>query len=481
MARFSEYEQYDALGLADVIRKGEVSASEVMEAAIERAEDRGAKLNAICHKAYDLGRAEAAAAKADTMFAGAPFLLKDLAAPMPGIPESEGCVLFANSEVPVASAAQQRLKDAGLVTFARTTSAEMGLSFTTDSPIYGGPTLNPWDLKLTPGGSSGGASAAVAAGIVPMAHGNDGAGSIRVPAACCGVYGLKPTRARLPSGPYVGEGWAGIAFSGVISRSVRDTAAALQVSEGADLGAPYPAPPRENHLELIKTPPRRLRIGFVTKTYTGEAIDPACVAAVEEAAKLLESLGHIVEPAQLTYDYYGALKASLDIVCAGTAQSVAQAVKALGREPLEHELSTVCRAAYEAGRRMSAVAYTDAVDATHAAGRQIAAFFVDYDMLLTPTTASPPVAADRYPLTAASLEDYWMGDNGIFKFAPFTQIGNVSGQPAASLPLYWTADDIPIGVHLVARFGEDSTLLQLSAQLEAAKPWFDRRPAMARS
>lgn len=481
MPRFPEYEQYDALGLADLIRRREITASDVMEAAIERAESRGTALNAICHKAYDLGRAEAATTKTDTLFAGAPFLLKDLAAPMPGIPESEGCVLFANSEVPVASTAQQRLKDAGLVTFARTTSAEMGLSFTTDSPIYGGPTLNPWDLKLTPGGSSGGSSAAVGAAIVPMAHGNDGAGSIRVPAACCGVYGLKPTRARLPSGPYVGEGWAGIAFSGVISRSVRDTAAALQVAEGADIGAPYPAPPKENHLELIKTPPRRMRIAFMTKTYTGEAVHPDCVAAVEQTAKLLESLGHEMVPADLSYDYYGAMQASLDIVCAGTAQSVMQAVKLLGREPLEHELTPVCRGAYERGRRMSAVEYADAVDATHAAGRQIAQFFVDFDMLLTPTTASPPVAADRYPLTAPTLEEYWLSDNGIFKFAPFTQIANVSGQPAASVPLYWTKDEIPIGVQFVARFGEDSTLLQLSAQLEAARPWFDRLPALART
>lgn len=476
MAGFDEYDRYDALGLAELVRNREVTEREVLEAAIVRAERDGKALNAICHEAYDLARLACREEPEGGIFQGVPFLLKDLAAPMPGIPESEGSVLFANSQASSEGAAIGRLRRAGINIFGRTTSAEMGLSFTTHSPLYGGPTLNPWDLTKTSGGSSGGASAVVGAGIVPMAHGNDGAGSIRVPAACCGVYGLKPTRARLPSGPNVGEGWAGIAFQGVITRTVRDTAAAIEVMEGADLGAPYPDPPKQPFLQQIKRPPPPLRIGFVTRTYTGETIHPDCVEAVMAAAQLCESLGHHVEEAKLQYDYERALQASLDIVCAGTAQSVQEAVAILGRQPLEHELTPATRSAAERGMRLTAVDYMNAVDATHACGRQIARFFTEFDILLTPTMASPPVAADRYPMTVPDMQDFWMGEDGIFKFAPFTQIANVSGQPAASIPLHWNAEGLPIGTQIVARFGDETTLLRLSAQLEAAKPWFDKRP-----
>lgn len=476
MSGFKEYDRHDGLGLAELVRNRDVTEREILEAAIERAETDGKALNAICHEAYDVARLACSEDPGQGLLQGVPFLLKDLAAPMPGIPESEGCVFFANSNAPVESESLGRLRRSGVNIFGRTTSAEMGLSFTTDSPIYGGPTRNPWNTDLTPGGSSGGASAVVGAGVVPIAHGNDGAGSIRVPAACCGVFGLKPTRARLPSGPYVGEGWAGIAFQGVISRTVRDTAAALEIMEGRDLGAPYPEPERQPFLQQIKKPPAPLRIAFMTRTYTGESIHPDCVAAVVATAKLCEELGHHVEEAELQYDFHGALKASIDIVSAGVAQSIREGVAIHGRQPTEEEITPTCRGAAEYGARLSAVDYMNAVDLTHATGRHIARFFVDYDILLTPTTASPPVAADRYPLTAPDLASYWEGENGIFKFAPFTHIANVSGQPAASIPLHWNAEGLPIGTQIIARFGDETTLLRLSAQLEAAKPWFDRRP-----
>lgn len=476
---FRDYERHDALGLAELIRKRDVGSHEVLESAITRAETHGASLNAMAAKAYDLARGNCGKASADAPFAEVPFLLKDISAPMPGLPESGGSVYFRGYQAPAENELVRRFRRAGLNIFGRTTSAEFGLSFTTDSPAYGGPTRNPWDTALTPGGSSGGAAAAVAAGIVPMAHANDGGGSIRVPAACCGIYGLKPTRARLPSGPLKGEGWGGLSCQGVVSRSVRDSAAALEALQGRDLGAPYSAPQSEPFLELLRRPPQRLRIGFVRTTFSGAAIHADCVAAVLDAARLCEELGHSVEEAAPSYDVEGASRAMRNIVATGCARSVQLGIAALGREPGPDDLSPSCMAAVELGRRLSAIDYAGAIDAIHLAGRQIARFFVDHDLLLTPTTALPPVRADRFPMTVPDFEAYWSGDDAIFDFAPFTHFANISGQPAASVPLYWNNDGVPIGAQFVASFGGEAMLLRLSAQLEAARPWFDRRPSLA--
>lgn len=478
---FREYETYDALGLAEVIRRGDVSAAEVLESAVSLAESRGAALNAIAATAYDLARSNCGKADPNAPFADVPFLLKDLAAPMPGLPDGGGSVYFRDYQAPAANELVHRFRRAGLNVFGRTTSAEFGLSFTTDSPAYCGPTRNPWDLSLTPGGSSGGASAAVAAGIVPMAHANDGGGSIRVPAACCGIFGLKPTRARLPSGPLKGEGWGGLSCQGVVSRSVRDSAAALEALQGRDLGAPYPAPPHEPFLGLLSRPPAPLRIGLMTSTFTGASIHPDCEAAVRDAARLCEELGHAVEEAAPSYDVEEASRAMCDIVATGCARSVELGISVLGREPGPDDLSRTCMAAVERGRRLSAMDYSRAIDMIHLAGRQVASFFESYDLLLTPTTASPPVRADRYPMTLPDFEAYWAGDDGIFLFAPFTHFANISGLPACSVPLSWNAAGIPIGVQFAAAFGGEGLLLQLSAQLEAARPWFGRRPPLATS
>lgn len=473
---FREYELHDGLGLADLIRRREVDARDVLDAAIGLAETRGRALNAIAATAYDLARDNCGKASSAAPFADVPFLLKDLSAPMPGLPESGGSVYFHGHQAPAENELVKRFRGAGMNSFARTTSAEFGLSFTTNSPVYGGPTRNPWGPSLTCGGSSGGAAAAVAAGIVPVAHANDGGGSIRVPAACCGIFGLKPTRARLPSGPLKGEGWAGLSCQGVVSRSVRDTAAVLEAIQGRDVGAPYPAPESEPFVELLRRPPRRLRIGFVKTTYSGAPIHPDCVAAVLDAAKLCEELGHHVEEASLSYDHEGGLRAMATVVSVGCARVVLQGTAVLGRAPGPGDLSPTTLASAERGARMTAVEYTDAVDKLHLTGRQVARFFEDYDVLLTPTTATPPVAADAFPMTVTDLDAYWIGEDAIFSFAPFTNLANISGQPAASVPLYWNSDNVPIGAHFVGPFGAEALLLRLSAQLEEARPWFGRRP-----
>ncbi len=469
----------DATELAGLVAKGEVSPSELLDAALAAVEARNPAINAVVLLQAEVARRSIAEGLPAGPFRGVPFLIKDLGAEAKDFPSHNGSRLLANTVYGQDSSIFARMKATGVVTFGRTTSPEGGIGAATESAVYGGPTRNPWNLDHTPGGSSGGAGAAVAAGIVAFAHGSDGGGSVRIPAASCGLFGFKPTRARLPDGPYAGEGWAGMAIDGFLTRSVRDTAVMLDACEGADLGAPYWAPPLgRGHAAAISRPPRRLRVGLCDTTFTGDPIDPEVAEAVRAAGKLLESLGHIVEPARPKADVPGMMRAWTDIVAVGTALGIRSALK--GR-PLSPDLvEGVGRGAVAHAETLHPTRYLEAVGQIHAFGREMAGFFDQGpDILLSATLAEPPAKVGRFNHETTDYVGYRTGPEGIFAYSPFCAVFNASGQPAASLPLGWSRTGLPIGIHLAAAFGQDETLIALCAEVERAAPWAGKRAPMA--
>ncbi|MBN8630322.1 MAG: amidase [Rhodobacterales bacterium] len=470
----------DATELAGMVAKGEVSPTELMDAALAAVEARNPALNAVVLVQEGVARKAIAEGLPPGPFRGVPFLIKDLGCEARDFPSHNGSRLFANTVYPGDSAIFSRIKSTGVVTFGRTTAPEGGVGAATEAAVYGGPTRNPWNLDRTPGGSSGGAGAAVAAGIVAFAHGSDGGGSVRIPASSCGLFGFKPTRARLPDGPYAGEGWAGMAIDGFLTRSVRDTAVMLDACEGADLGAPYVAPPLgRGHAAAVSQPPRRLRVAICDTTFTGDAIHPDVAEAVRTTGKLLESLGHSVEPARPKADVPMMMRAWTDIVGVGTALSIRS--KLGDRPPRADEVEGVGRGAWAHAQRLHPTRYLQAVGEIHAFGRQMAGFFEGGpDILLSATLAEPPAKVGRFNHDTEDYIGYRVGPNGIFAYSPFCAVFNASGQPAASLPLGWSRDGLPVGVHLAAAFGQDELLISLCAELERAAPWTDKRAAMAR-
>jgi amidase/6-aminohexanoate-cyclic-dimer hydrolase len=472
-----DYEDHDATGLAGLVAAGAVTPGELLDAALARVAALNDRLNAVVLVQEAVARQTIATGLPQGPLAGVPFLLKDLEAV--DFPSHCGSALLRDTHYAKDANLFTRLANAGLVTFGRTTAPESGIGVATEATVYGGPTRNPWDLARTPGGSSGGAAAAVAAGIVPAAQGSDGGGSVRIPAACCGLYGFKGTRARLPDGPDAGEGWAGMAIDGFLTRSVRDAALLMDTGSGPDTGAPYWAPPLgAGFVASIAAPPPRLRIAVATTTLTGAPIHPDCVAAVEAAAALLTDLGHAVQPALPVADTAGMMDAWTDIVAAGTALWVRRALARKGRTLRPDDLEGVARGACAHAARLSAADYLAAVQRIHAYGREMAAFFERFDMLLTATLAEPPARVGRFAHDTEDYVGFRTGPDGVFAYSPFCAAFNATGQPAASLPLHWNAEGLPIGVHLAARFGADETLMALSAEIEAARPWFHRRPPL---
>lgn len=471
-----EWAGQDATSLAALVARGEVTAEELLDAALAAAEVLNPDLNAVVLVQEEAARAAIRAGLPRGPFRGVPFLLKDLGCEAVDFPSHNGSRLFANTRYPVDSAIWDRIRATGVVAFGRTTSPEGGIGPATESAVYGGPTRNPWDLSRTSGGSSGGAGAAVAAGIVPFAHGSDGGGSVRIPASSCGLFGFKPTRARLPDGPYAGEGWAGMAIDGFLTRSVRDTAAMLDACAGPDAGAPYVAPPLiRSHADAISRPPRRFRVALCETTFTGAPVHPDCRAAVIEAGQLLEDLGHHVEPARPKADVPGMMRAWTKIVACGTALSVRKALK--GRPLGADDIENVARSALGYADTLSGADYLEAVGRIHAFGREMAAFFADWDILLSPTLAEPPAEVGRFAHSCQDYVHFRTGPGMVFDYSPFCAVFNASGQPAASLPLHW-AGGLPIGIHLAAPFGADEALIALCAEIEQARPWGARRPAV---
>jgi amidase len=470
----------DATETAQNVARGLVSPGELLDAALAAVERLNPALNAVVLVQEGAARRAIAQGLPRGPFRGVPFLIKDLGCEAVDFLSHNGSRLLAETRYARDSAIFQRMRATGLVTFGRTTSPEGGIGPATESAVYGGPTRNPWNLDHTSGGSSGGAGAAVAAGIVPCAHGSDGGGSVRIPASSCGLFGFKPTRARLPDGPYVGEGWAGMAIDGFLTRSVRDTAILLDACEGADPGAPYWAPPLgRGHAAAISRPPRRLRVAVCDTTFTGDPIHTECHAAVHGAAKLLADLGHHVDHARPRAHVLRMMRAWTDIVACGTALGIRTALN--GRPLGPDDVEGLGRGAMAHAATITGERYLQAVGEIHAFGRQMAAFFAPdkgpgWDILLSATLAEPPARVGRFAHGTEDYVAYRTGPQGVFAYSPFCAVFNASGQPAASVPLHMAADGLPVGIHLAAPFGADEQLIALCAEIEAARPWIDRRP-----
>lgn len=470
------YAAYDGLGLAALVKRGEVSALELLEEAIRRIELHNPALNAVVTRLYDQARQSIASGQLPRgPFEGVPFLIKELVVSVAGSVTTSSSRLFAGHPAAFDSEVVARYRRAGLVIVGKTNSSELGVLPTTESALYG-VSRNPWNTNLSPGGSSGGSAAAVAAGMVPAAHASDGGGSIRIPASCCGLFGLKPTRARATSGPEIGDPLNGLANQHAVTRSVRDSAALLDAIAGPMLGDPYAAPPPGNaYLRQIQQPPPRLRIAFSRTAPGGGKLAADCVDAVESAARLCESLGHHVEEAQPQWDTALLLDDFTTVFAVNTMANIARVTG--GAIPPAPLTGAMVRAIAQHGQTVSGVRFVQALQSLHRQARRIAQFFGDYDIWLTPTLAQtpPPIGAGNAE-DAPAPDDLQRWLDGFENFTCFNYPFNATGQPAASVPLHWTAAGIPIGCQFAARYGEEGLLLRLCAQLEAARPWFARAP-----
>jgi amidase len=465
----------DATAQAELVRTGKVKPLELVDAAITRIERLNPQLNAVVWPMYDEARRRALS-ELHGPFAGVPFLLKDLLAEYAGTPMTEGS-RFLSGHYTTAEDSELvvRIKRAGLVVLGKTNTPELGILPTTEPRLFG-PAHNPWDVTRTPGGSSGGSAAAVAAGLVPMAHANDGGGSIRIPASCCGLFGLKPTRARNPLGPHYGDLFCGLVVEHAVTRSVRDSAALLDATAGPAPGDPYWAPPPARPFAReIGTAPGRLRIAVTTAAASGAPVHADCLAAVQDAARLAASLGHVVEEATPALDNDRVTNAFITLWSAGCAWGIDDWARRTGRTPSPADFEPLTTVLAEMGRRRSAPDLLLALQDLQAVSRTVAAFFTKHDVWLTPTLAEPPLPLGSFE----DPDDVFHGMRRAAAFVPFTPIANATGQPAMSLPLFWSSDGLPIGTHWIGRFGDEATLFRLAAQLEAARPWAGRRPPVA--
>jgi amidase len=469
-----EYTRFDAVGLAELVRRKEVTPAELLEAALAANARVNPRINAVIGTWPDEARAAVERGLPEGPFRGVPFLLKDLVLHAAGVATDLGSRLTRGTVFPHDSALMERYRRAGLVMVGRTNTPEFGANASTE-PVLHGPTRNPWNLERSAGGSSGGSAAAVAAGIVPMAYANDGGGSIRIPAAHCGLFGLKPTRNRISVGPDAGEALNGMGSEHVVSRSVRDSAAMLDATHGPALGDPYLlAPPERPYLEEVRRKPGRLRIALSRTAFSGAPVSPECVAAVEDAARLCTELGHEVVEATPKFDYPKLEEAMVTVWGAGIAAWADGLAGMLGRTPGPDNLEAVSWALLRYGRGLKATDLLGALAVFNHVSRTVAPFFAAHDVLLTPTTAVPPYALGVLDMNVPRSPAEWF--HSLFKLIPFTALFNVTGQPAMSVPLSWSADGLPLGLQFVGRWGEEGTLFRLAGQLEEARPWAERRP-----
>lgn len=468
------YAESDALGLADLVRRGEASPAELVEAAITMIDRLDSQLNAVIHRLYDMARASAATVDRNAPFAGVPFLLKELATSWTGAPNTNSSYYLKDVVSDFDAEAVRRMKAAGLILVGKSNAPENGWSISTEPKLYG-VTKNPWKDGITPGGSSGGTAAAVAARMVPIGEASDGAGSIRVPASCCGVVGLKPSRGRVTLAPF-GDFWYGGAYFLCCSRSVRDTAAYLDALAGALPGDPYTPPvPEASWLSLAARAPKKLRIGYTVTPPNGTPIGAEPKAAVLAAAKTLEALGHSVEEHDMPLAANEAWKTYTDMTCVQTAATFGALEALVGRPVTRDDVEPITWAIIERGRATSGIVHANQVEQCRQLSRAIAGDLAPYDIFVTPTLTQLPRPLGFYDMSETDLDRYnakWT--DSVFAF-PF----NISGQPAISLPLHWTADGIPVGVQLVGRYGDEATVLGVSTQLEQHMPWKDRRPPIS--
>lgn len=490
-----EYIHLDGIAMSELVQSGEVTPLELVDTAIARIDRFNGALNAVVVRRDAKVRAEADVVP-EGPFTGVPFLVKDMDGVLGGEPNTASSRALVGWRPDHDSELFARFRRAGLLIVGKTNCPEFGIMGVTESELRG-PAHNPWDLSVSPGGSSGGSAAAVAARIVPLAHAGDGGGSIRIPASNCGLFGLKPTRGRMPLGPYAAEGWDGYVVPGVISVSVRDTAAALDATHGPDLGAPYHAPEApESFLAAVSEPPGKLRIGFTTKAMLGTEMHPDNVAAVLDAVALLEELGHELVEVDLPLDTELLAAAYLTVVAAGIGAAIAETEQQTGRKPRAEDFELATWFLGQVGRELSAVELTQARAAGFDAGRIVAKVYEDnqLDLHLSATTAFPPARigelqpsmAERGILAALRRAPVGrvlrvalaqLAANSL-SHTPNTQVFNMSGQPAMSVPLYWTGDGLPIGAQFAGRFGDEVKLLRLAAQLEQARPWESKLPPL---
>ena len=499
MSGFAEMHRYDGLGLAELVRRREVSPLDLVEASIQRIEALNPALNAVVHKMYDTARRRAQSPLGDGPFAGVPMLLKDLLIAYAGEPLRNGSRCYRDHVPAEDSELVRRYKRAGLVVVGKTNTSELGITGVTEPALFG-PTCNPWELSRTVGGSSGGSAAAVAARLVPLAHGGDGGGSIRIPAACCGVVGLKPTRGRTPgSTPFTMR--QDLVVEHALTRSVRDCAALLDATAGPVPGSMNtPPPPARPYLEEVGAPAGRLRVGFTDGALLGRNVHPACIGAVEDTVGLLEELGHEPVPVGLEHiDWRAFARAYITMLGSEVRADIEEAERQLGRQAAYGEFELVTRALGLLGRHSRGSDVVHAIRTLQRIGAQIGEYFAQQrlDVLLTSTLASPPVPIgsvlprgfDELALKAlvrlrlaplihlAGVDEKVAAES--FEFTPNTTPFNLTGQPAMSLPLAWTDDGLPVGVQLVGRFADESTLFRLAGQLEEARPWAQRIPPLA--
>jgi amidase len=463
----TELDSLDAVAQAELVRCGELTATELVTAAIERVERLNPALNAVVTPMFDAGLA--AAATATGPLAGVPYLVKDLVAEIPGVRFTEGSRFLRDNVSTVESELVRRLRRAGLVILGRTNTPEFGMAPTCE-PVLHGPTRNPWDTGRSTSGSSGGSAAAVASGMVPAAHGNDLGGSLRFPASACGLFGLKPTRARVPLGPEYGDVLGGWACEHALTRSVRDSAALLDAVAGPAPGDPYPAPvPARPFAAEVGADPGRLRIAFSPRVPDGSLGHPDCVAALEDAVRLCAELGHELVEADLpglTPVVGNAIGTAFN---AATAWILGYWIRKLGREPEPGEIEPLTLAYWQAGQRVSAAEYLLAVEDLQRFARTVADFLGRFDLWLTPTMSSPPALLGH--ITSTPEEPLRALVHGAPTVAYPAVVANITGNPAMSVPLWWNADGLPLGVHFLGRYGGEATLFRLAAQLETARPF----------
>lgn len=491
----ADYITLDAVELGARIRAGELHPTEAVTAALTQIERYEPEINAVTWRCYDLALRAAGRPLPDSPLAGVPFLVKDLSLTLAGAPFEMGCRMRRGLAADHDAALTARYKAAGLLILGQTAAPEFGASVDTVSELNGA-TFNPWDLERSPGGSSGGAAAAAAARYTPAAHASDGAGSIRIPASMCGLFGLKPTRGRTPKGPDAAEGWFGMSVEHAVTRTVRDSAALLDLSHGPDPGAPYyPPPPERPYLEEVGSPPGRLNIAFSTGSMLAEGMHPACVRAVEQAAGLLEELGHRVAPARPSINADRFKESMLVMMAADAAYAIDHSARAAGRRPSEHLFEASSWLTGRIGGRLTAVELAEAVKYLRNIGRRTAPFFEEYDVFVEPTIARPPWKSGELSPELSNLAKLHLrsaalrpgnkallravggiGDR-VLEAVPNTALWNATGQPSMTAPLHWS-EGLPIGVQFTARYADEALLFRLAAQLEEARPWADRLPPL---
>jgi amidase len=498
MRAFEDYANYDGLGLAQLVREKQVKPSELLEEAVRSIEQLNPQINAVIHKMYDLARQAAENDLPDGPFSGVPFLLKDLTMAYAGVPLRSGCRFHDHYVPDYDSELVKRYKAAGVIVLGKTNAPEYGLAPTTE-PVLFGSSNNPWDLSRTTGGSSGGSAAAVASLMVPLAHASDGGGSIRIPASCCGVFGLKPTRGRTPLGPAMGDAWHGLNCEHVVSRSVRDSAAMLDATAGPDVGAPYYAPPPARpFLKEVATDPGRLRIAFTADPLLPGPVHKDCIEGLKATVTLCQDLGHQVIEAAPKLDGHAFVRAFFTMVCGETRATIDEAAHMLGRKATAAKFEVETWATGLIGTKISAADFARALRYLKLSARQVGQFFEEYDILLTPTLARPPVVTGELQLKGAEAFSMkllsrinaarilrMVAKSGslaeqVFEFFLFTPLFNATGQPAMSVPLHWNDEGLPIGMQFVGRYADETTLFRLAGQLERARPWFDKVPPAAR-